>query len=63
MNKKFCVLLCTYNRKKCLEKVLNALSNQTHQISGIVVVDNHSTDGTFMSFKCFYLNFIQRLMR
>ena len=46
MNKKVCVLLCTYNRKKCLEKVLNALSNQTHQISGIVVVDNHSTDGT-----------------
>ena len=41
MNKKVCVLLCTYNRKKCLEKVLNALSNQTHQISGIVVVDNH----------------------
>ena len=61
MSKKVCVLLCTYNRKKCLEKVLNALSNQTHQITGIVVVDNHSTDGTFSHLNALGLNLNEKI--
>ena len=63
MSKKVCVLLCTYNRKKCLEKVLNALSNQTHQITGIVVVDNHSTDGTFSHLNALGLNLMKYKLR
>ncbi|MEF2782002.1 MAG: glycosyltransferase [Clostridium sp.] len=46
MDKKVCVLLCTYNRKICLEKLLNALDRQSYKLSGIILVDNHSTDGT-----------------
>ena len=61
MNKKVCVLLCTYNRKICLEKVLNALSNQTHKITGIVVVDNHSTDGTLTHLNTLGLNLKEKI--
>ena len=41
-----CVATVTYNRKEYLLRLLNALSEQTHQINTIYIVDNHSVDGT-----------------
>ena len=41
-----CVATVTYNRKECLLKLLNALSEQTYKIDTIYIVDNHSEDGT-----------------
>lgn len=47
-----CVATVTYNRKEYLLRLLNALSEQTHQINTIYIVDNHSEDGTMeMLFK------------
>jgi len=39
-------VVVTYNRLESLKKVIEALRNQTKQISAIVVVNNASTDGT-----------------
>ena len=41
-----CVLLVTFNRKEDLKKTLLLYENQTHKPKSIIVVDNHSTDGT-----------------
>lgn len=41
-----CVLLVTFNRKEDLKKTLSLYENQTHKPKSIIVVDNHSTDGT-----------------
>ena len=44
--KKVCCILVTFNRKKCLEKVLGCLKNQTYKIDGMIIVNNASTDNT-----------------
>ena len=41
-----CVVLVTFNRKELLIKLLDGLFKQTKKVSSIVIVDNHSTDGT-----------------
>lgn len=41
-----CVVLVTYNRCEALEKTLAAYAAQTRSPRAILVVDNHSTDGT-----------------
>lgn len=41
-----CVVLVTFNRKQDLEKTLSVYEAQTVKPGAIVVVDNHSTDGT-----------------
>ena len=41
-----CVLIVTYNRKELLHNLLNKLSEQNYKVSGIVLVDNNSNDGT-----------------
>lgn len=41
-----CVVLVTFNRKDDLEKTLKAYETQTHLPRAVIVVDNHSTDGT-----------------
>lgn len=46
MKRKVVVVLVTYNRRKCLSVVLNAIEKQTFPISGILIVDNKSTDDT-----------------
>ena len=39
-------VVVTYNRKKLLQECLGVLDKQTYPLSGIVVVNNCSTDGT-----------------
>lgn len=41
-----CAVVVTYNRKEMLGGCLDALLQQTHPLTRIVVVDNASTDGT-----------------
>lgn len=41
-----CVLLVTFNRKADLEKTLRLYEEQTYLPRAVLVVDNHSTDGT-----------------
>ncbi len=41
-----CVVLVTYNRKSDLQRTLQAYESQTKSPKTILVVDNHSTDGT-----------------
>lgn len=41
-----CVVLVTFNRKELLLKLLDSLFDQTKKITSVVIVDNHSTDGT-----------------
>lgn len=43
---KICATIVTYNRKECLDKLLNALSSQTYPIEKILIFDNNSSDGT-----------------
>lgn len=45
-SKEINVVLVTFNRLECLKVVLNALCKQTVNISNILLVDNHSNDGT-----------------
>lgn len=45
-NYKICAVLVTFNRQDLLLKVLSSFKNQTIQISGIVLVNNCSTDNT-----------------
>lgn len=40
------VVLVTYNRKSCLETLLNALEKQTYPIARVIIFDNNSSDGT-----------------
>lgn len=41
-----CVLVLSYNRKRYLKPVLEALREQTHRPDQVVVIDNNSTDGS-----------------
>ena len=43
---KIIAIVVTYNRLSLLKESINALLNQTHPLNKIVIVDNHSTDGT-----------------
>lgn len=45
-NRTVCVAIVTYNRKELLKNLLNSLCKQSYKISGIVIVDNNSEDGT-----------------
>jgi len=44
---KVCVVIVTYNRKDLLLNLLEKLTKQTHRVEEIIIVDNHSADGTF----------------
>lgn len=39
-------VIVTYNRKVLLKECVNALLKQTYPVDHIVIIDNHSTDGT-----------------
>ena len=41
-----CAVVVTFNRKALLVNCLNALKQQTHTLTHIIVIDNASTDGT-----------------
>lgn len=43
---KICAVLVTYNRLELLKLALEALFNQTCEVSNILIVNNNSTDGT-----------------
>ena len=55
--KSVCVLICTYNRRECLKVLINALHNQSYKISGIVIVDNYSSDNTIEMINDFGFDF------
>lgn len=44
--KTVCAIVVTYNRKELLCRCLDAILSQTYPVSGIVVIDNNSDDGT-----------------
>lgn len=46
MDRSICAVVVTYNRKEYLSKLIDALKTQTRKLDGILVFDNHSTDGT-----------------
>jgi glycosyltransferase involved in cell wall biosynthesis len=41
------VVLCTYNGEKFLREQLESILNQTYRTLEIIIVDDHSTDGTY----------------
>ena len=41
------IIVRTYNRAHCLNKALDSIINQTYSNWEVILVDNHSTDGTF----------------
>ncbi len=41
-----CAVIVTYNRKECLERLINALLSQKYKLTGILIFDNQSSDGT-----------------
>lgn len=43
---KICGVVVTYNRKKLMLECINALKKQSYKLEKIIVIDNHSTDGT-----------------
>ena len=45
-NKKVIAIVVTYNRKELLQECILAILNQNYSNCDILVVDNHSTDGT-----------------
>ena len=47
MIKKVVAVVVTYNRKELLRECINAIVNQEYKGCEILVVDNHSTDGTY----------------
>ena len=46
MKKTICAVIVTYNRKEYLSKLLEALRFQTRRLDGVLIFDNHSSDGT-----------------
>lgn len=44
--KSVCVVIVTYNRCEYLLKLLNELKCQSYNLNGILIFDNHSSDGT-----------------
>ena len=51
MEAKIITIIVTYNRKKLLEKCLDAVLEQTYQVDKIIIINNCSTDGTDNLFK------------
>ena len=51
--KKVAVIVVTYNRKELLIENINALLKQTYKNLDILVIDNHSTDGTKMAIQSY----------
>lgn len=49
-------VIVTYNRKKLLLKNLEILSKQTVALDKVLIIDNHSTDGTMEAVKGVYSN-------
>ena len=45
-NAEICAAIVTYNRKQLLLELLEAVRRQTYPVKTIVIVDNHSSDGT-----------------
>lgn len=43
---KIAAIVVTFNRKDLLQECLEALLNQTRKLDAIIVIDNHSNDGT-----------------
>ena len=41
-----CAVVVTYNRKLLLSECVQSLMKQTHQYKKIIIIDNHSSDGT-----------------
>lgn len=46
MKKRVISVIVTYNRKDLLKECIESLLNQTYKENQILIVDNHSTDGT-----------------
>ncbi len=46
LNHKIATVVCTYNNKGSIVKVISALLSQKHPIKEIIIVDNASSDGT-----------------
>lgn len=46
LTERVCVVLVTYNRQKCLRKVLEGIKEQTHAVERIFIFDNASSDDT-----------------
>lgn len=46
MNKKIAAVVVTYNRKELLKENIECLLSQTSTVPDILIIDNHSTDGT-----------------
>ncbi len=43
---KIAAVVVTYNRKRLLAECLDSLLRQTRPLDGLILIDNHSTDGT-----------------
>lgn len=54
-----CAVIVTYNRKNYLCNLLNELCKQTHKLSAIFVLNNHSTDDTAQAL--LDMNFIDQI--
>ena len=46
MNLKFAVIIVTYNRLELLKECLECIRQQKLEANSVVIIDNHSTDGT-----------------
>lgn len=46
VEEKITAVVVTYNRIELLKRNIAALRNQSHRLDWIIVIDNHSTDGT-----------------
>lgn len=46
MNQKFAVIIVTYNRLELLKECLECIRQQKLEPNSVVIIDNHSTDGT-----------------
>jgi GT2 family glycosyltransferase len=42
----FYCLIVTFNRRKCLQNLLDSLFNQSLKITGLIIINNNSTDDT-----------------
>ena len=42
-----CVIIVTYNRINLLKECVQCVKDQTYPVSRVIVIDNHSDDGTF----------------
>lgn len=46
MSEKICCIVVTYNRKKLLSEAIESILRQSYPVDKIIIIDNHSTDGT-----------------